>query len=103
MFKVQYYKQNNSGKPAAINLGVTKAVGDYIFIVDSDDALTLNAIGTIYDCIVKYTVASDFEFSGLGFRKSFFDGKCSANILSGILIHLCCYIAQIVIIYLKSI
>ena len=75
IFKIQYYKQNNSGKPAAINLGVTKAVGDYIFIVDSDDALTLNAIGTIYDCIVKYTVASDFEFSGLGFRKSFFDGK----------------------------
>lgn len=46
-FQIRYYKQQNGGKHRAINYGVSKAKGNYIFIVDSDDTLVADAIETV--------------------------------------------------------
>ena len=46
LFPIQIISQPNSGKHAAVNNGVSCS-SDWIFIVDSDDALTPGAIGTI--------------------------------------------------------
>ncbi|MGL4335245.1 MAG: glycosyltransferase family 2 protein, partial [Turicibacter sp.] len=44
---IKYLYQENAGKPSAINLGVDNSTATYIFIVDSDDMLTNDAIDTI--------------------------------------------------------
>ena len=41
---IRYFKQNNGGKHRAINNGISKALGDLFFIVDSDDSLSPQAI-----------------------------------------------------------
>jgi len=71
-FKINYLYQENSGKHIAINTGLKFACGDWIFIVDSDDALTSDALSV---------VASNIEYMsennpvGLCFRKANFDGS----------------------------
>lgn len=46
-FKISYFYKENGGKHRAINLGVKKSKGEYIFIVDSDDFLVKSAIEKI--------------------------------------------------------
>jgi len=46
-FPITYVSQSNRGKMLAVNAGVTVSKGEYVFIVDSDDALTSDAIETI--------------------------------------------------------
>lgn len=46
-FIIRYYKINNGGKHRALNYGVPKAKGEFIFIVDSDDFLTSDAIEVV--------------------------------------------------------
>lgn len=62
---IKYFKQNNFGKHVALNHGVTKSAADWIFIVDSDDEVSTDAIARIEEQIdwlpEKYT--------GLCFRK----------------------------------
>ena len=43
-FDIHYYKIQNGGKPRAINFGITKANGDFFFMVDSDARLTTDAV-----------------------------------------------------------
>lgn len=76
-FLIKYRFQENAGKHAAINSGCTMACGEYIFIVDSDDALEPNAIATI-----KIAVKNNPGFVGYCFRKKTFDGLFLGNILS---------------------
>jgi glycosyltransferase involved in cell wall biosynthesis len=45
--RCSYFYKENGGKHTALNLGIQKAKGDYIFIVDSDDYLTEDAIETV--------------------------------------------------------
>ena len=45
--RVKVYSQVNSGPSAARNHGLRRANGKYIFFVDSDDGLALNAVRTI--------------------------------------------------------
>ncbi|MEQ1450447.1 glycosyltransferase family A protein [Acinetobacter lwoffii] len=73
-FEIKYYYQENSGKPSAINHSVLKAKGDYIFIVDSDDALTVDAIETINND-VNMLQYENCSFSGLCYRKAYFNGS----------------------------
>lgn len=47
-FPIKYFKTKNGGKHRAINLGVQKASGNFIFFVDSDDQITADAIQTAY-------------------------------------------------------
>lgn len=46
---INYFYQENAGKPAAFNNGVSKAQGELFFCVDSDDLLADGAIDTILD------------------------------------------------------
>lgn len=69
--RVQYIFQRNAGKHIALNTGVTHAQGDIIFIVDSDDAITEDAIRNISD---KFAESDHAKLSGLCFRKVKFDG-----------------------------
>ncbi len=46
---IRYYKKNNGGKHTAINLGVSKALGNLFLILDSDDFLTANALELQYN------------------------------------------------------
>lgn len=45
--KIRYYIQSNQGKHIAINKGVELAIGEYFFIVDSDDKLPKDSLGFI--------------------------------------------------------
>jgi len=45
---VSYYEQKNRGQSVARNLGIEKAVGEYIMFVDSDDYLMGNVLNGIY-------------------------------------------------------
>ena len=50
---IQYFRQENSGKMAAINALVREATGDLILECDSDDYLTTDAINTIEESLKK--------------------------------------------------
>lgn len=45
--KIKYIKKENGGKHSAINLGVKKAKGEYVLILDSDDIFLPNAISDV--------------------------------------------------------
>lgn len=68
---IKYFFQQNKGKHAAINIGVELALGDWIFIVDSDDAITPDAVEKIEKKIESYK--SD-DLAGICFRKADFSG-----------------------------
>lgn len=70
-FPIRYLWQENSGKHVAINTGVRLAEGEWIFIVDSDDALTPDALETVQHAI-DTSVATVI---GLCFRKLLFTGE----------------------------
>jgi glycosyltransferase involved in cell wall biosynthesis len=48
---IHYFHQNNRGKSAARNLGITKAIGKYICFQDSDDEYLPNHLQILYDYI----------------------------------------------------
>jgi glycosyltransferase involved in cell wall biosynthesis len=59
-FPIYYYFIDNSGKHVACNLGIKKAIGNFIFIIDNDDKFSLNAFQ-----IFKLNFSRDITF----FRK----------------------------------
>lgn len=71
-FSVRYVRQENGGKHAAINTGATEAAGDWILILDSDDALTTDAVSAARMAIAKHAAP---DLSGVCFRKAFFNGE----------------------------
>jgi glycosyltransferase involved in cell wall biosynthesis len=70
--KINYYKQINKGKHFAINKGVSKAVGELFFIVDSDDFLPKNSLERIDFYYQNYK--NEPNFGGVSGRRAFFDG-----------------------------
>lgn len=70
---IQYHRQTNSGKHVAVNEGVKLSDRDWVFIVDSDDMLTKNAINIIIDAINHYSEKK--HIVGLCFRKAYFNNK----------------------------
>lgn len=46
-FPITIIRQQNKGKHCAVNTGVAKAKGEFVFIVDSDDMLTPDAIESV--------------------------------------------------------
>ena len=58
-YPVTYLKQENSGKHVALNNGIGKAQGELIFIVDSDDWLSDNAVETILEYREKYSAQKE--------------------------------------------
>ena len=63
----------NGGKHRAINQGTAIANGFLFFIVDSDDALTPDAIEKIMDW--EKTIGADRQFAGLGFLRADLTGN----------------------------
>lgn len=53
-FELNYYKKENGGKHTAINFAFPYIQGDVVVIVDSDDYLSADAIGTIESDWEKY-------------------------------------------------
>lgn len=70
-FKVRYMRQENSGKHVAINTGTALAESEWILILDSDDALTHDAIATVQQYLDAHQSA---DLLGLCFRKAFMNG-----------------------------
>lgn len=50
-FSIRYIKQEHGGKHRALNKGFLEAKGEYFFIVDSDDYLTVDSIERICEWI----------------------------------------------------
>lgn len=68
-FPIRYFRQENSGKHVAINLGVQKAAGELFFIVDSDDCLEDFAI----EYILAYSETIREDCAGLCFHRCSMD------------------------------
>lgn len=62
--RIKLYHTSNSGPSAARNFGLSKASGDYIMFVDSDDWIDFNTIARCYDLIKLY--AGDMVIFNLG-------------------------------------
>lgn len=75
-FEIISASQANQGKPSAINHGCKLSRREFIFIVDSDDCLTYDAIEWLLKGISE-AEEKGIEYSGVGFRKSEFDGTLS--------------------------
>lgn len=69
--KISSQYQENMGKHAAINRGVSICRQDWIFIVDSDDVLTPDAVEEIKKVIGNPNCK---DAVGFCFRRSYFDG-----------------------------
>ena len=68
-FPITYYRYaNNRGRNAALNAARTLVSGDYLLILDSDDALLDGAMDTIHRWIAETGIAEDPGVAGLAFR-----------------------------------
>lgn len=73
-FPIRVYRpERNGGKHRAVNLGASLAKGFLFFIVDSDDALTPDAIEKILSW--EKTIRASDSFAGLGFLKADLSGR----------------------------
>lgn len=62
-FAIRYYKVDNGGKQRAINQAVALAQSEWLFIVDSDDKLTPDAVSTVIGWID--TLPENETFAGV--------------------------------------
>jgi glycosyltransferase involved in cell wall biosynthesis len=76
---ITYHRQENKGKHFAINQGVKMAKGDLILILDSDDALTNDAIQQIIKNAKE--VIDNPNIAGIVGRKIYFDSKLIGNLI----------------------
>lgn len=81
-FPIQFLKQENSGKCAALNHGISKCNAELVMVVDSDDYLTNDAIYNILNFwkIVK----NKSDCIGIASYKQFEDGKISGKTFGSI-------------------
>ena len=65
--RIRYFYQNNGGVCSARNLGLKKALGNYIIFLDSDNSLKENMLSVLYSNI---TLHSDIDMVCYGFDTS---------------------------------
>lgn len=69
---IKYFYQPNGGKHRALNFGVRKSKGKYIYILDSDDQLVKNSINKIFHWLSSIHGLNNFAgVSGLRGTNSF--------------------------------
>jgi glycosyltransferase involved in cell wall biosynthesis len=61
---IKYYKKSNGGQSSARNWGLDLATGEYIWFLDSDDFITLDALSLLFDS-VKDSDSDMFLFSAI--------------------------------------
>ncbi len=71
-FSINYIKQENQGKHIAVNTGLKHALGDYFFIVDSDDRLPENSLEIVAEKISE--IDADPKIAGVVGKAYYFDG-----------------------------
>lgn len=71
--KITYVYQENGGKHRALNNGISKIESEMIFVVDSDDKLTNDAIEKINNYYEKYK--DNKKICGFSFLKAFSNGE----------------------------
>lgn len=79
-FRIRLVVQENGGKHTAINAGVSLAKGDWIFILDSDDALTPDAVASVRQEIKLHKSSS---LVGICFRRANFHGQMIGKEVKG--------------------
>lgn len=67
--------KNNEGVAKTRKTGIEKASGDYLFFLDGDDYLPINAIETL----LKETLSNNAEISAGNIREEFSDGFKTVN------------------------
>lgn len=72
-FPIHYRYKENGGKHTAINLGVTMAVGELFFILDSDDYLCPNSLSKVWNTYLG--VRGNDDFAGVAGLLVHSDGK----------------------------
>lgn len=73
LFELSYYKKVNGGKHRALNFGIPKAKSKFVFIVDSDDKLTADAVACANAWIS--TIEEDKTIAGVAGLRGYPDGK----------------------------
>ncbi|MGM9947032.1 glycosyltransferase family 2 protein [Floccifex sp.] len=72
-FDIRYEKQIHGGKHRAMNLAFDLAEGTFLFIVDSDDTLTFDAIKSVDKWLL--TIINDKSFAGVSGLRVSTNGK----------------------------
>lgn len=76
-FPIRYIYKNNGGKHTALNVGIQTICSELIFIVDSDDCVTDDAVESILKIHKKYR--SQNNICGYAFLRAFPDGKINGK------------------------
>lgn len=76
-FPIRYIYKSNGGKHTALNVGIQTICSELIFIVDSDDCVTDDAVESILKIHKKYR--SQNNICGYSFLRAFPDGKVNGK------------------------
>jgi glycosyltransferase involved in cell wall biosynthesis len=85
-FEIRYYKTENGGKPRAINKALELVQCPYIFIIDSDDYFTDEALAFLLERVKE--LEEDTELVGIGILRGFNESEAfgKANFSTNIFI-----------------
>lgn len=79
-FPIRFLQQENSGKHVAINTGVSVETRDWIFLVDSDDVLTADAVEVFLNDLNNNSLKN---LVGYCYRRNDFSGRMIGNVVPG--------------------
>ena len=82
VFPIRILSQPNGGKHMALNAGVAAAQGEWIFVVDSDDRLTADAVEYVQRVLASVAVTSG-KATGVCFRRAHLDGRLMGRLWHG--------------------
>lgn len=78
IISIEYLYKENGGKHTAVNVGVRCVDTKYVFIVDSDDVLTKDAVSNIFIADSEYKCVSDI--CGYSFLRKYPDERINGKL-----------------------